>query len=253
MRPMVLMLAYNAEKTLERTFESLPASLKPHVVVGDDCSADGTREVATRLGLRVVRHERNLNYGGNLKRLFRLFLEEGADVAVELHADYQYDPALADLMVEYVGRGYFDFIQANRIRSRAECLAGGMPLSRYLGNRVLTLFENLWFGTTFGEWHSGLRAYAREVVEALPIDTYGNTHAFAARSSWAPSPPAFAWARCRARCVTRPTARPSTSRDCSSTPRGRHAPRSGIRRGDGFPCGSHGGGEAPGAPVPPRA
>lgn len=179
MRPIVLMLAYNAEKTLERTFESLPASLKPHVVVGDDCSEDGTREVATRLGLRVVRHERNLNYGGNLKRLFRLFLEEGADVAVELHADYQYDPALADLMVEYVSRGYFDFIQANRTRSRAECLAGGMPLSRYLGNRALTLFENLWFGTTFGEWHSGLRAYAREVVEALPIDTYANTHAFA--------------------------------------------------------------------------
>ncbi|MBI4509386.1 MAG: glycosyltransferase family 2 protein [Deltaproteobacteria bacterium] len=179
MKPIVLMLAYNAERTLEKTFQALPASLKPHVVVGDDCSSDRTQEVARGLGLRVVRHERNLNYGGNLKRLFRLFLEEDADVAVEIHADYQYEPALADLMIEYVARGYYDVIQGNRIRTRSEALSGGMPLYRYLGNRTLTLFENLWFGTVFGEWHSGMRAYSRKVIASLPLETYSDTHSFA--------------------------------------------------------------------------
>jgi glycosyltransferase involved in cell wall biosynthesis len=179
MKVVVLMLAYNAERTLAKTFHALPESLKPHVIVGDDASTDRTSEVARELGLRVVRHERNLNYGGNLKRLFRLFLEEGGDVALEIHGDYQYDPGLADLMAEYVARGSYDLIQGNRIRSRAEALLGGMPLYRYLGNRVLTLFENLWFGTVFGEWHSGMRAYAREVIAALPIDSFSDTHAFA--------------------------------------------------------------------------
>jgi glycosyltransferase involved in cell wall biosynthesis len=152
MRAVVFLLAYNAEKTLAKTFQALPERLKPHVIVGDDASTDRTSEVARELGLRVVRHEKNLNYGGNLKQLFKLFLQENqADVAVEVHADYQYEPALADLMAEYVSRGYYDLIQGNRIRSRAEALGGGMPLYRYLGNRVLTLFENVWFGTVFGE------------------------------------------------------------------------------------------------------
>jgi len=179
MRPMVLMLAYNAERTLAKTYAALPDSLKPYVVVGDDFSQDRTSEVAKDLGIRVVRHERNLNYGGNLKRLFRLFLDEGADIVIEIHADYQYEPGLADLMIEYIARGYYDVIQGNRIRTRAEALAGGMPLYRYLGNRVLTLFENLWFGTAFGEWHSGMRAYSREVIASLPLESYPDTHAFA--------------------------------------------------------------------------
>jgi glycosyltransferase involved in cell wall biosynthesis len=179
MRPTVLMLAYNAERTLAKTYRALPASLKPHVIVGDDCSTDRTFEVATELGLRVVRHDTNLNYGGNLKRLFQLFLDEGGDVVVEIHADYQYEPSLADLMIEYVARGYYDVIQGNRIRSRSESLAGGMPLYRYLGNRTLTLFENLWFGRAFGEWHSGMRAYSRRVIASLDIESYSDTHAFA--------------------------------------------------------------------------
>ncbi|MBI3183475.1 MAG: glycosyltransferase family 2 protein [Myxococcales bacterium] len=179
MKPVVLMLAYNAERTLAKTFAALPDRLKPHVIVGDDFSSDRTAEVAKELGIRVVRHEQNLNYGGNLKRLFKVFLEEGGDVAIEIHADYQYEPALADLMIEYISRGFYDVIQGNRIRTRDEALAGGMPLYRWLGNRTLTLFENLWFGTAFGEWHSGMRAYSREVIAALPFDTYADTHAFA--------------------------------------------------------------------------
>ncbi len=179
MRPTVLLLAYNAERTLAKTYHALPEGLRPHVIVGDDFSTDRTCEVARELGLRVVRNEANLNYGGNLKRLFKLFLEEGGDVVIEVHADYQYEPALADLMIEYIARGYYDVIQGNRIRSRAESLAGGMPLYRYLGNRVLTLFQNLWFGRAFGEWHSGMRAYSRQVIASLDFARYSNTHSFA--------------------------------------------------------------------------
>lgn len=176
---MVMVLAYNVERTIEKTYQSIPDQLKDCVVVGDNCSTDNTREVAQSLGLRVVTHEKNSNYGGNLKRLFRLALAEGCDVAVELHGDFQYDPSLTDVMVQYIQRGYFDMIQGCRIRTRAEALAGGMPLYRYLCNRILTFGQNMWFGTTFGEWHSGLRAYSRRLVEEAPLETFSDTHAFA--------------------------------------------------------------------------
>jgi glycosyltransferase involved in cell wall biosynthesis len=179
MKPYVLILAYNVEKTLEKTYRAIPDSLKPHILVGNNVSTDGTAEVAKRLGLRCVTHEKNSGYGGNLKRLFKLMLAEGGDVAIEIHGDYQYEPSLADLMVEYVARGHYDLIQGNRIRTRAEAMAGGMPMYRWLGNRTLTLFENLWFGTAFGEWHSGMRAYSRRLLETVPFDTFSDTHAFA--------------------------------------------------------------------------
>ena len=179
MKPFVMILAYNVEKTLAKTYAAIPDNLKPYVVVGNNCSTDLTVEVAKELGIRCVTHEKNSGYGGNLKRLFKLMLEEGADVAVEIHGDYQYEPSLADLMVEYVGRGYYDLIQGNRIRTRTEAMEGGMPAYRWFGNRTLTLFENLWFGTTFSEWHSGMRAYSRRLIEACPLDTFSDTHAFA--------------------------------------------------------------------------
>ena len=179
MKPFVMVLAYNVEKTLAKTFAAIPDSLKPFVVVGNNRSTDRTVEVAKELGLRCVTHEINSGYGGNLKRLFQLFLEEKADVAIEIHGDYQYEPSLADLMVQYVVRGHYDFIQGNRIRTRWEALDGGMPFYRWAGNRTLTLFENFWFGTAFGEWHSGMRAYGRIVLETLPLESYPDTHAFA--------------------------------------------------------------------------
>lgn len=178
-KTMVMVLAYNVERTLEKTYEAVPDSLKECVVIGDNCSEDGTGEVARRLGIRIIRHEKNSNYGGNLKRLMRTFLEEGGEVAVELHGDFQYDPCLTDLMVEYIRRGYFDMIQGSRIRSRSEALAGGMPLYRYICNRIMTFGQNLWFGTVFGEWHSGLRAYSRRLLEAAPLESFSDTHAFA--------------------------------------------------------------------------
>src|SRR5262245_8887206 len=125
MTPFVMVLAYNVEKTLAKTYAAIPDSLKPYVVVGNNVSSDRTAEVAKELGIRCITHEKNSGYGGNLKRLFRVFLEEKADVAIEVHGDYQYEPSLADLMVEYVGRGYYDLIQGNRIRTRSEALGGG--------------------------------------------------------------------------------------------------------------------------------
>ncbi|MBM3890810.1 MAG: glycosyltransferase family 2 protein [Verrucomicrobia bacterium] len=179
MKVIVAMPAYNAEKTLAQTIAGLPPGLRRHVLLGNNCSTDRTAEIGRELGLQVITHERNFGYGGNLKRLYREALRQGADIVVEVHADCQYAPSLADLLVEFIARGHFDVIQANRIRSRDESLSGGMPLYRYLGNRALTLFENFWFGITFGEWHSGMRAYRRVVLETLPLESYPDTHAFA--------------------------------------------------------------------------
>lgn len=175
----VVMPAYNAARTLERTYRDLPPELQRAVLLADDHSADDTFELARSLGIEAIRNERNLGYGGNLKRLLRLATERGADVVVELHPDYQYDPKLVDLLIEYIRRGYFDVMQGNRMWSRHESLAGGMPWYRYYGNRVLTLFENVWFALSLGEWHSGLRAFRGEVLAALPLDHYRDSHAFA--------------------------------------------------------------------------
>jgi len=179
MKTIVAMPAFNVAPMLERTVEALPETLRDHVLLGDNHSKDGTADLATGLGLQVIRHERNYGYGGNLKRLYREALRQGGEIIVEVHPDYQYEPGVVDLMVGYIERGYYDVIQANRIRSRSEALSGGMPLYRYLGNRALTLFENLWFGMTFGEWHSGMRAYHRSVLESLPLESYPDSHAFA--------------------------------------------------------------------------
>jgi len=175
----VAMPAYNVAETLERTVAALPESLRGHIILGNNRSEDDTEVIAKRLGLQVMTHDQNYGYGGNLKRLYREALRQGAEIVLEVHPDYQYEPAVGDLLVAYIERGYFDVIQANRIRSREESLAGGMPIYRYLGNRALTMFENLWFGVNFGEWHSGMRAYRSSVLEALPLETYPDTHAFA--------------------------------------------------------------------------
>jgi glycosyltransferase involved in cell wall biosynthesis len=179
MKVVIAMPAYNVEQTLKQTVEALPEKYRSHILLGNNRSEDGTEAVARSLGLTVMTHDRNYGYGGNLKRLYRAALAQGADAVVEVHPDFQYDPSVVDLLVAYIERDQFDVIQANRIRSRAECLAGGMPLYRYLGNRALTLFENLWFGLTLGEWHSGMRAYHRRVLETLPLESYPDTHAFA--------------------------------------------------------------------------
>jgi glycosyltransferase involved in cell wall biosynthesis len=179
MKTIIMLLAYNAEKTLAKTVQAIPDHLKPNILVGDDCSSDRTSQVAKELGLEVVRHDKNLNYGGNLRSLMKHAISAGADVVVELHADYQYEPSIIDLLAGFVERGWYDLIQGNRIRTRQEALSGGMPYYRYFGNRVLTFGQNLWFGTCFGEWHSGLRAYSRRLLVQAPLEEFHSSHAFA--------------------------------------------------------------------------
>ena len=147
MKTVVMLLAFNAERTLAKTVQAIPENLRKEILVGDDASHDRTTQVAKELGLKVFRHEKNLNYGGNLRFLMKQAVAEGADVAVELHADYQYEPSIVDLLAGFVERGWYDLIQGNRIRTRQEALSGGMPYYRYFGNRVLTLGQNLWFRT----------------------------------------------------------------------------------------------------------
>lgn len=178
MKVVIVMPVFNVVRTLEKTYLGLPESLRQHVIIGDNQSTDGTFELASRLGPEVIRHDKNYGYGGNVKRLFRRALDHGADIIVELHGDYQYEPGLVDIPVAYIARGYFDVMQGNRMRSRDEALAGGMHWYRYVGNRLLTLFENAWFGMNLGEWHCGLRAYRAEVLAQVPFETYPDTHAF---------------------------------------------------------------------------
>ncbi len=178
-RVFVVMPGFNVAHTVEQTFRAIPEWLRTHVILGDNQSTDGTALVAERLGIQVIRHDANYGYGGNLKRLFRAAVAQHADIVIELHPDYQYEPRVIDILAEFIIRGYFDVMQGNRIRSRDESLAGGMHWYRYFGNRLVTFFENVWFGVTLGEWHSGMKAFRAEVLASLPLERYSDTHAFA--------------------------------------------------------------------------
>ncbi len=167
-RTIVVMPAYNAESTLERTFLDLPRELVDEVIVVDDCSRDGTVELARKLGLTVYTHERNKGYGGNQKTCYERALERGADFVVMIHPDYQYDARILPAALHILRLGICDVVLGNRIRTRSEALQGGMPLAKYFANRGLTIIENLLSGQNLGEWHSGFRGYTRQVLETVP-------------------------------------------------------------------------------------
>ncbi|MFN2431725.1 MAG: glycosyltransferase family 2 protein [Gemmatimonadota bacterium] len=162
------MPAYDAEATLEATYRDIPGGSVAEVILVDDCSKDGTAALARRLGLTTVQHERNRGYGGNQKTCYTLALERGADVVVMIHPDYQYDSRLVPLFVGFVERGVCDVVLGNRVRSRAETLAGGMPVYKYLFNRALTFLENVVLGQNLGDFHSGFRVYSRRALETIP-------------------------------------------------------------------------------------
>jgi len=164
----VVMPAYNAEKTLERTIKDIPPGAVDEVILVDDCSKDGTVALAEKLGLTVIRHERNLGYGGNQKTCYAEALKRGADVVVMVHPDYQYDARLVPIMSALITNDICDMVCGNRIRTRWEALDGGMPVYKYVFNRLLTAFENFVSGQNLGEWHSGLRAYSRRCLETVP-------------------------------------------------------------------------------------
>ena len=164
----VVLPAYNAERTLERTCSEIPRQAVDEVILVDDASRDRTAELARRLGITTIVHPRNQGYGGNQKTCYQAALARGAGIVVMLHPDYQYPPQVIPAMVELLRSGLFDLVLGSRILVRG-ALAGGMPLYKYAGNRLLTLAENLIVGRKLSEYHTGFRAFTRPVLETLPL------------------------------------------------------------------------------------
>ena len=178
MKTIIVMPAYNAEKTLEKTVKEIPHGVADEIILVDDCSKDKTVEIARKLSLKTIVHSKNLGYGANQKTCYTEALKDGADVVVMIHPDYQYDPKIIPYLVAFIKDGICDFMLGNRIRTKKEALSGGMPLYKYLSNRFLTILENLLLGQNLGEWHSGLRAYSRKVLETIPWENNSDDFVF---------------------------------------------------------------------------
>lgn len=162
------MPAYNAELTLEKTYRDIPEGSVNEVILTDDFSTDRTVEIAKNLGMTLLRHSENRGYGANQKTCYDAALERGADAVIMIHPDYQYDSRLIPYALGFLSEGICDVIIGSRIRTRREALEGGMPLYKYLSNRLLTIIENIVLGQNLGDFHSGFRAYARKVLETIP-------------------------------------------------------------------------------------
>lgn len=167
LKTIVVLPAYNAEKTLEKTVREIPQEVVEEIILVDDKSHDKTVKIARKLNLTVFRHRKNRGYGANQKTCYLLALKHHPDIVVMLHPDYQYDPKIIKYFVEFISEGRFDVMLGSRIRSRHETLTSGMPLYKYLGNRFLTIIENFVSGYNLSEWHTGMRAYKREVLENI--------------------------------------------------------------------------------------
>lgn len=161
------MPAYNAERTLEKTYRDIPKGVVDEVILCDDHSHDRTVEIAQKLGLTIIRHDRNKGYGANQKACYDAALKNGADFIVMVHPDYQYDPRVVPFALGFLSTDICDVIIGSRIRSRDEVLRGGMPIYKYIFNRLLTAAENTVFGQNLGDFHSGFRVYKREVLEKI--------------------------------------------------------------------------------------
>lgn len=174
----VVMPAYNAEKTLEKTYRDIPKKIVDEILVVDDDSNDQTVKIARGLHLSIYVHKKNLGYGGNQKTCYRQALKRNADIVVMIHPDYQYDAKLTNHLVRPITDGFFDIMLGSRIRSRKEALEGGMPVYKYISNRILTLCENIVLGLNLSEYHTGFRAYHRRVLESLPLESFSNDFIF---------------------------------------------------------------------------
>jgi len=167
-RVIVVLSAYSAERTLERTCSEIPRDVVDEILLVDDASHDRTVEVARLLGIPTIVHPKNRGYGANQKSCYRAALERGADIVVMLHPDYQYPPRVIPSMVALLKSGLFDVVIGSRILVWS-ALKGGMPLYKYAGNRCLTLAENALLGRKLSEYHSGFRAFTRNVLLKLPL------------------------------------------------------------------------------------
>lgn len=163
----VVLPAYNAEQTLEKTYHEIPFEWVDEVILVDDASSDDTVEVGKRLGIRhIIRHETNKGYGGNQKTCYDKALEIGADIVVMLHPDYQYTPKLLTAMISIIGNEVYPVVFGSRILGGG-ALKGGMPLYKYVFNRILTLTQNILIGEKLSEYHTGYRAFSRKVLESI--------------------------------------------------------------------------------------
>lgn len=173
----VVLPAFNAERTLERTYREIPFGLVDEVLLVDDGSADNTMAVSQSLGLTSFLHEQNMGYGKNQKTCYREALARAADIVVMVHPDYQYSPKLVTPLVGMIAFGEYDVVIASRILGNG-ALEGGMPLYKYVANRFLTAFQNLLIGQKLSEYHTGYRAFSRQVLESLPLEENTNDFLF---------------------------------------------------------------------------
>jgi glycosyltransferase involved in cell wall biosynthesis len=173
----VVLPAYNAARTLELTYREIPFEFVDDVILVDDSSRDETVSVANSLGIRTIIHPENRGYGGNQKTCYRAALALGADIVVMLHPDYQYTPKLIVAMASMISYDQFDAVLASRILG-VGALKGGMPRYKFYANRFLTLVENLLLGYKLSEYHTGYRAFSREILERLPLDNNSNDFIF---------------------------------------------------------------------------
>jgi glycosyltransferase involved in cell wall biosynthesis len=172
------MPAYRAAGTLRQTVAAIPEGAADELILVDDASPDDTVAVAREIGIHVVVHEQNRGYGGNQKTCYATALERGADIVVMLHPDYQYEPKAVPLLLAPILTGYADMTFGSRFAGLSDPRDGGMPLYRYVGNRLTSILENLMLGSRFTELHSGMRAYTRECLLSLPFQGYADDFLF---------------------------------------------------------------------------
>jgi glycosyltransferase involved in cell wall biosynthesis len=173
----VVMPAYNASKTLEKTYHELPHDIVDHVILVDDGSWDDTAEIAQSLNIRTIIHPENKGYGANQKTCYRVALSLDSDIVIMVHPDYQYTPKLVTSMASLIAEGLFDCVLGSRILGIG-ALKGGMPRYKYYSNRALTFFQNICLRYKLSEYHTGFRAFSRQVLESLPLDENSDDFVF---------------------------------------------------------------------------
>ncbi len=175
---LIVMPAYNAEKTLIDTYYEIPSKFRHNIIVVDDQSKDKTVEIAKSLGIKVYTHTSNLGYGGNQKTCYQQALKLNTDIVVMLHPDYQYDASLIEELIRPITQGRYDFMFGSRIQNKEGALRGGMPKLKYYINRLTCIIENILLGVNFTEHFSGFRAYSVSVLKKVPFEKFSNDFVF---------------------------------------------------------------------------
>lgn len=163
------MPAYNAAETIEKTYNDIPKGLVDEIILVDDNSSDNTVEISRGLGIDTITHKKNKGYGANQKTCYFEALRRGADIIIMIHPDYQYDSRLVPYIIGFLENNICDIILGSRIRTRKETIQSGMPVYKYVFNRLLTITENMVLGQNISDFHTGYRAYTKEVLETIPF------------------------------------------------------------------------------------